>query len=237
MKMLRNVAVVTFLAGLVLLTLGMVAACGSNGDDDDNGEINEFDAVSTPTSTPDVEATPEPTEPPEPTPTPYDGEVSRIIIDQFDVDSDIEIRGLNDQNQLDVPADPHNTAWYERYGTPGWGGNSVFSAHVDYFPDIRGPFHNLTDLEEGDHVTIVMDNGTEYVYEVFRMTRYHVDEIPMGRLIDAEDRPDEEEWITLITCGGDFQQTSESGSGRYLHRDVVVARLVETNEQQVANVQ
>ena len=78
-----------------------------------------------------------------------------------------------------------------------------------------------------------MDDGREYVYEVFLQRRYEVSTIPMGDLIrphQAEDpellRPASEEWITLITCGGDFVVTTEHGAGRYLQRDVVIAKLV-----------
>jgi hypothetical protein len=73
-----------------------------------------------------------------------------------------------------------------------------------------------------------MEDGTRYIYEVFRLDRYDVATIPMGDIIWPNDRPPDEEWITLITCGGTFVQTSSQGWGEYIHRDVVVARLVET---------
>jgi hypothetical protein len=50
----------------------------------------------------------------------------------------------------------------------------------------------------------------------------------MGEVIWPSDQPAAEEWITLITCGGTFVRTSEQGWGEYIHRDVVVARLIET---------
>jgi hypothetical protein len=73
-----------------------------------------------------------------------------------------------------------------------------------------------------------MEDGTRYIYEVVRYTQYDAKTIPMGDVIWPQDRPQGEEWITLITCGGTFVRTSEQGWGEYLHRDVVVARLVET---------
>lgn len=231
MKALRTASVFTFLAGFILLSVGLIASCGSNGDDDANGNgIEEFDAVTAPTNTPEPAETPTieptPTEEPTPTPTPFAGDVARLQIPRFNVDSAIENIGLLPNNQMDVPKDPHNTGWYDIYDRPGWGGNSIFSAHVDWFPNIRGPFYNLARMEEGDEVIVLMEDGSEYVYEVFRKQRYHVNEIPMGDLIWPEEQPEDEEWITLITCGGEFVQTSAQGSGMYLHRDVVVARKV-----------
>jgi hypothetical protein len=233
MRVLRHAAVFTFLAGLALLTVGLVASCGSSagGEEENPGE---FDAVPTATNTPRATATatataePTATIEPTPTPTPFAGEVARMIIPRFDVDSDIENIGLTPNGrQLDVPKNAHNTGWYGIYDRPGWGGNAVFSAHVDYFPNIRGPFYNLAKIEEGDQIIVVMEDGTEYVYEAIRKQRYHVSNIPMGEIIDAPDKPEGDEWITLITCGGEFRATSASGSGEYLHRDVVVARRVD----------
>src|SRR5690606_4098318 len=97
-------------------------------------------------------------------------------------------------NQLDTPHNPHNTGWYDIYAKPGWGKNSLFSAHVDYFPNIRGPFNRLDESQPGDRVHVVMEDGTRYIYEVFRKNRYHVDDIPMGDIINAPDRPENEEW-------------------------------------------
>jgi len=164
-----------------------------------------------------------------PTETPYAGAVARLEIPRFDVDSAIENIGLiPGQNQLDVPKNPLNTGWYEIYDRPGSGGNAVFSAHVDYFPNIMGPFYNLHQLEAGDEVVVVMDNGTEYRYRLIRKTRYEEQTIPMGELIWPPDRPAGSEWVTLITCGGRFRANQGgNGAGQYLDRDVVVAERVQ----------
>jgi sortase (surface protein transpeptidase) len=104
----------------------------------------------------------------------------------------------------------------------------VFSAHVDYFPNIRGPFYNLHLLDAGDEVVVVMDNGTEYLYRLIRKVRYPEETIPMGDLIRPPDKPAGSEWVTLITCGGRFQPyQGGNGAGQYLDRDVVVAERVQ----------
>lgn len=181
----------------------------------------------TATATATASATSSPTAVPTATPTPYDGGVARLRIPRFDVNSAIEAIGMKaGTNQLDVPADPHNTGWYDIYDRPGWDGNAVFSAHVDYFPNIRGPFYNLASMELDDEVVIVMDNDEQYTYQVISKQRYTVSDIPMGDILWPDNRPEGEEWITLITCGGEFRATSPSGAGEYLHRDVVVARRV-----------
>ena len=188
-------------------------------------------ATATPTRTP----TPTPTATPTPEATPYDGELAMMRIPALGVEAPIEAIGIIEElNELDVPS-PRNVGWYYIYDKPGFGTSSLYSAHKDWYPDILGPFNRLTDLVDGDLVIVVMDDGREYVYEVFFQRRYEEGGVPMGDLIrphEAEDpellRPADEEWAILITCGGDFISAEEGGPGDYLHRDVVLARLIET---------
>ncbi len=235
MTLLRRIALGIFALGLVLLALGLVAACSSTGSDTKDDDFQGFDvsethtptisATKTPTPRPTATGTPRP---PTPTPTPFDGPVARLQLEAFGVDSVVEEIGIDANNTLQTPKDPHATGWYYIYDRPGWGGNAVFSAHVDYWPNIRGPFNRLDESKPGDHIHVVMEDGTRYIYEVVRLTRYDANTIPMGDIIWPPDKPGDEEWITLITCGGTFVQTSSQGWGEYLHRDVVVARLIDT---------
>jgi hypothetical protein len=228
MMALRYFAVFSFVAGIGLLVLGFLRS--GDGQVAAGPEPTEFAATPTPTATPGLpESTSTATLPaaPTPTPAPYDGSLVRFLIPRFEVDSTVETIGLLPTNQLDVPKDPLNTGWYDLYAKPGFGGNAVFAAHVDYYPDIRGPFFNLKNVTLGDQVIVVMDNGAQYVYEVIRYKRYDASTIPMGDLIWPADKPAGEEWITLITCGGRFQELTPGGPGDYLDRDVVVARRIQ----------
>ena len=113
--------------------------------------------------------------------------------------------------------------WYSIYDQPGHGGNAVFAAHIN-FNKKDGPFARLAQIRPNDTVSVTMEGGPTYVYEVFLYRQYDVDTIPTGDLIHPPDRPPAEEWITLITCGGDFVADPGSEFGHYLQRDVVVAR-------------
>ncbi|MCC7364677.1 MAG: class F sortase [Dehalococcoidia bacterium] len=226
MKTLRVLAVVSFVAGLALLAYGFVA--NQDGGDTSAAEpvptTFDLQATPTPTLTTEPEATPTAT----PTPPPYDGAVTLLKIPQLEVSSKIENIGLLPDNRLDVPHDPYNTGWYDIYDKPGFGGNAVFSAHVDYYPNIIGPFNKLATLrpDGDDEIVIQMEDGREYRYVVIRVTRYDANNIPMGDIIWPQNKPEGEEWITLITCGGELQRLYPGGPGTYLQRDVVVARRV-----------
>lgn len=159
------------------------------------------------------------------TATPFAGQVARMRIPSIAVDHPVEEIGITN-NQLDTPTDANGSiGWYYIYDRPGHGGNAVFSAHKNYnFQD--GPFARLDKVNPGDSIIVEMKDGPEYTYEVIFYHRYDVESIPMGELIDAPQKPPESEWITLITCGGRFHATEESGLGYYLERDVVIAARI-----------
>ena len=231
MRRLSVAGSLSLLAGLLVLAWAvLVSDPGGAGTAE---PLVPFDSFDVPTTTGgQTEAVSTPTLPvvatPSPTPQPFAGEVAGFGIPRFEVDALIENIGLiPGENQLDVPKDPLKVGWYGIYDRPGWMGNSVFSAHVDYWPNIRGPFFNLAKLEPGDEVSVVMENGQEYRYRVFRKRRYDVKTIPMGELIWPTEKPRNAEWITLITCGGRFRAYLDGGgAGEYLDRDVVVAERI-----------
>lgn len=165
-------------------------------------------------------------------PTPYDGAIGRMKIQVNDagrvinVDAVVESIGQTN-NRLDVPEDAHKVGWYNQFGEsakPGHKGNAVFTAHVDKWPNTLGAFHDISKMKNGDVITVTMDNGLEYKYTVDVVTRYSEKDIPTGELIWADQRPKDEEWITLITCGGRFVPSRPGGPGEYLDRDIVIAK-------------
>lgn len=227
MSTLRLLAAVSFVLGIALLGYGFVQT--QNGAADPMAAPTAFDYVSSATPTPVATQTVEQAATPTPTPPPYDGAVVRMKIPQLKVDAAIENIGLLPENQLDVPKNPLNVGWYGIYDKPGFGGNAVFAGHVDYYPDIIGPFNKLATLrpDSGAEIVVQMEDGREYRYQVIRVTRYDANTIPMGDIIWPPNRPANEEWITLITCGGQLQRLYPGGPGEYLQRDVVVARRVQ----------
>ena len=225
MKVLPYFAIFTFVAGLAMLGFGYFYA----GDDRQVyvvKPIEVFDRTPLPTESPTASPTNAPSA--TPSPTPFNGPVGRLELARLGMSNAIEEIGLiPNTNELDTPHDAVNkVGWYHIYDKPGFKGNAVFSAHVNYnFKP--GPFAKLQDVKQDDEIVIEMDGGPAYKYKVFRKQRYDVETIPMGDLIWPPDKPANEEWITLITCGGRFVATQANGLGEYKDRDVVVALRVQ----------
>ncbi len=223
MRVLPYIAIFVFVAGLSLLVAGF--AFSTESAPAPAVTAAPFDFRTPVESTPTEAPTDIPTVTPTATPVPFDGPLARMLAPEVGIDNAIEEIGKTG-NQLDTPKDAVNkVGWYYIYDKPGYGGNAVFAAHVNYnFKN--GPFANLAKVKPGDQISIQMDGGPTYTYSVIFYQRYDVDKIPMGELIDAPQKPAGDEWITLITCGGRFQATEPNGLGHYLDRDVVIARRI-----------
>jgi sortase (surface protein transpeptidase) len=208
------------LTGLVFgaFLLVFVAACGGGGDD----KPSPTPAPASPTATSTPTGTPTEVPTPTATPTPYDGDVARFIVPKLGVDAPVENLGVDASNTMETPVRENtDVGWYHIWDRPGWDGNAVFSAHV-YWENVPAPFQRLSTLVEGDEVDIEMNNGEVYKYQVISKNRYSRDNIPMGDIIWPKERPADEQWITMITCGGELDSTG----WEYLSRDVVVAKRI-----------
>lgn len=245
----RKVALLSATVVAFVLGIGLVIVAFASSGPNKTG----LTSVITPfaiSPTPTVAGVPTPT----PTAPPSTGSIARMKIPALGIDFAIEPLGILADNSLDIPHDANNKiGWYHmsvttsaagtvsfRYDAipataqidssthilkPGYGTNSVFSAHESWnFKD--GPFKNLNKANPGDLIVVDMDDGTEYTYRIFSKQRYDVDNIPMGDLIWPTNRPADTEWITLITCGGNFVATQSNGLGEYTQRDVVIAERI-----------
>ncbi len=218
MKLVRTVSLAVFALGALLLLAGV--AC-NNSDAKEETPTATAAPSETPTETATPTNTPRPT--PTVTPTPFAGAVSRLKIPRFNVDAPIEELAINARGELDTPKDENRAVgWYYIYDRPGWGGNAIFSAHV-YYHSIPAPFVNLAKSVAGDKIVIAMENGAEYTYEVISNKRYHRDQMDMGAIIWPKEKADYDEWVTLITCGGEL----DSSGQEYISRDVIVAKRVQ----------
>ncbi len=214
-KIPRRLSIAGLLGGVLLVLL--VAACSGGGS-----SKKASPTATQPSATATATGTPTQVPTPTATPTPYDGDVDRFMIPSLGVDAPVENLGVHPSNTMETPT-PENTdvGWYHFWDRPGWDGNAVFSAHV-YWENVPAPFQKLDSLTNGAEIDIEMNNGQVYKYQVISKNRYNRDTIPMGDIIWPKNRPAGEQWITMITCGGQLDSTG----WEYLSRDVVVAKRI-----------
>ncbi len=150
----------------------------------------------------------------------------RLMIDRLGVDAPVGVYQLDADGVPEVPVAEDAgevVAWYDFSSKPGAGSNAVFAGHITWS---RAPavFANLNDLQAGDVIRLVSDDGREYAYEVF--ANFDVDPYDTESLKVMA--PTETDTVTLITCGGTWiPDASQQFGGDYTTRTIVQAKLVQ----------
>jgi LPXTG-site transpeptidase (sortase) family protein len=123
--------------------------------------------------------------------------------------------GMDDAGMLDAPVDPDTVGWFMLGPGVGGPGNAILDGHVDWGGRLR-VFGLLKTLRPGDDVLVTDDQGQTFHYSV-----------TWTRLVDATTAPVDEIYaqgddqeLTLITCGGAFDQASHMYVSRWVVRAV-----------------
>jgi LPXTG-site transpeptidase (sortase) family protein len=147
----------------------------------------------------------------------------RMIIESIDVNAPVVTMGLEDGGIPEVPLNGQDVAWYDFSSMPGAGSNAVFAGHVNW-AGAPGVGARWEELEVGDTIQLISEDGREYTYEVF--TNFPVDPFDPESLKVMS--PTDTDTVTLITCGGSWlPDPSERFGGNYSDRTIVQAKLIQ----------
>ena len=142
----------------------------------------------------------------------------RMRIPALDLDAAVDAVGVDPATgDFAVPPGVDRVGWY-KFG-PGWSataGSIVVAGHVDAADQGKGAFFRLGTLEAGDEVALTGPGGTARTFEVTARKRYRKTAIPL----DDYFARDGEVRLTLITCGGPFDEKTRH------YRDNVVVTAV-----------
>jgi len=162
--------------------------------------------------------TPLPASPTPPATPPSDAPVAALLIPSINVDAPVSAKGVDGEGVMEAPNGPWDVVWYNFSARPGFGGNAVFSGHVDYRNVGPAVFYNIKDLNPGDLVEVRLADGTVYQYRVTAKWQFPADNAPVEQIVG----PTPKESVTLITCIGTFSRAT----GQYDQRLVVRAERV-----------
>ncbi len=156
-------------------------------------------------------STPSPT----PTETPDDSPMARLVIPKINVNAKLVTLGIiAATNTMDSPKSKDDVGYYDFSPRPSYGGNTVLSGHVDFYPNYEAVFWDLKKLEKGDDVEIVLEDGKTYYYKVTDAQLYDENDAPVDDIIG--DTPVES--VTLITCEGVFNPSAAEYNKRRVVR-------------------
>lgn len=177
-------------------------------------------ATRPPATPPPPTPTPAATAKPSPTPVPLQASPygpNRLIIPALGINSGWTGLGfLADGLTMDSPAGPSDLGWYTFSGAPGGPSNAVFAGHVDWYTGAPAIFGGLASLAVGAEVQVSRADGKLVVYHVVSSTWYDYLTTNASSII----APTSEPTITLITCGGVFDQATHEYDKRLIVRAI-----------------
>ena len=154
----------------------------------------------------------------------------RFVIAKIGVDAPLSYKVVGPDGVMPNPNGPDDVAYYDfsgftgMGGTPGAGGNTVFSGHVDsgrvackngtVRPPCEAVLWDLSRLRLGDEIEVRL-GGQVYRYRVTSNQPVGAESADWDRIVSST----AQESITIITCGGDFNRET----GQYDSRQVVTA--------------
>ncbi|HZU78184.1 MAG TPA: class F sortase [Dehalococcoidia bacterium] len=141
----------------------------------------------------------------------------RLQIPSLHIDAPIELLGVDDLGGMESPASPDDVGWFAPGFLPGTPGNAVIAGHVDWV-DRAAIFWFVRDLQPGDEVDVLFDDGSFVSFAVDQVVDYPDGDVPMDEVFG----PSDQSHLNLITCDGVFNRATHN----YDHRTVVYTTQV-----------
>jgi sortase (surface protein transpeptidase) len=121
--------------------------------------------------------------------------------------------GQEDDGTMQSPSDPDTVGWYNLGTGIGAPGNALLDGHVDWGGRLR-VFGLLRQLAPGDAIQITDTQGNVLNYSVAWTRLYDTNTAPVDQIFEQT----ADEQITLITCGGAFDQAAHMYTSRWVVR-------------------
>lgn len=143
-----------------------------------------------------------------------------ISIAALTVKAVVKSGGVNAENQIESPANIHETGWYNGSSKPGQEGAMLISGHVSSW-ETSGVFYDLKLLQPGDKITIERGDGAKFTFSVVKSQTYDANDVDMGSVLLPISRG--KPGLNLITCAGEVI----AGTNNFSKRIVVFAEQID----------
>lgn len=127
-------------------------------------------------------------------------ELPRIIhINAIGVKARVLQMGVNADGSMQAPINVFDTGWYTGSVRPGQKGASIIVGHVSG-PTRHGIFEKLSQLKNGDSITIENGAGKSFNYQVVASETVKLENVDMDKFMHPANGVDE--GLNLMTCAG-----------------------------------
>jgi hypothetical protein len=133
---------------------------------------------------------------------------AQLLIPLLRVNRAVEPVGTNRSGVMNVPVNAWNAGWYKSGPTPGAPGDAVIEGHAGY-PGQPMIFGRLSTLRAGDQIVVVLADKSQRLFVVVSTSS-----VPVGIAPPDLGSPYGPPRLTLVTCSGDFDDTTKTYSRR-----------------------
>ena len=127
-------------------------------------------------------------------------ELPRIIhINAIGIKARVLQMGVNADGSMQAPINVFDTGWYTGSVRPGQKGASIIVGHVSG-PTRHGIFEKLSQLKNGDSITIENGAGKLFNYQVVASETVKLENVDMNKFMRPANGVDE--GLNLMTCAG-----------------------------------
>ena len=141
-----------------------------------------------------------------------------LDIPAIHIHAHIESVGLDSHQQMDVPKDTQDVAWYKLGSQPGSQGNAVIDGHVDTPTSAPAVFARLKDIKSGDTIDVTEQQHITHEFVVTSVEHFSTPTFPANRVFGSISGAH----LNLITCDGVW----DNNMSNYSQRLVVFSKLV-----------
>jgi LPXTG-site transpeptidase (sortase) family protein len=139
-------------------------------------------------------------------------EPKKIRITKINVDAYVQKAGVDQNKQVAVPDNVHLAGWFSDSQKPGQKGLAIIAGHVSG-RTTDGVFKQLGNLAKGDEFEIELGNGDIKRYKVIETNQ--VKEADSAGILFSQN-PKVKSQVNLITCGGQFDDSSDQYEDRII---------------------
>ena len=146
----------------------------------------------------------------------------QIEIPSIKVKAPVVQIGLEPDGAMEAPNGPDIIGWYTGSVAPGVAGNALVTAHVDWLDRSTGKartavFWDINKLKKGDQVIVHAEENQKFTFLVKDSVLVKFDDPDALKYLEPTETPT----LTMITCEGDFDQSSRN----YDKRRIVLTEL------------
>lgn len=141
-----------------------------------------------------------------------------LNIPKLEISANVQSVGLNSNQEMDVPSNDQDVAWYNLGSRPGEIGSAVLSGHLDGRTGQPAVFWDIQKLEAGDDIYVVDGNDNKKHFQVTAIETYQTGAAPLEKIFGANDGI----YLNLVTCGGVWDKEKNN----YSERLVIFAEYV-----------